>query len=226
VVEGQPISPSSSVTHSTTAALQTPTTEHPPDVVPNDLRMGKVSDEPPQRSHVVRNIRSPSPFRGNVVAHTRQDVKPFYSGEGQGLEFLFDVVGPDRPIKGHHYTTPASTYRAKRTVRKNPRPAQPLPPLPIQRELVRAFFLYVWPMLPVVDAKEFLTAFQSDSNSISPLLLWSVFFAAASVSSPAPATIVPPLTRAVRRPRCPQVASYAAPQSSQGAILCLRQGHF
>jgi hypothetical protein len=84
-------------------------------------------------------------------------------------------------MKGTHYTTPASTYRAKRVVRKHARPAQPLPPLVIQRELVRSFFLYLWPLLPVVDAKEFLTAFHHDSSTVSPLLLWSVFFAAASV---------------------------------------------
>jgi hypothetical protein len=112
------------------------------------------------------------------------NVRPFFSGETQGLEFLFDTCAPDRPMKGHHYTTPASTYKAKRTVRKHAKPIQPLPPLAVQRELVRAFFLYVWPLLPVVDAKEFLLAFHHDSQSISPLLLWSVFFAAGSFVDP------------------------------------------
>lgn len=90
------------------------------------------------------------------------------------------MIGPDRALKGHHYTTPASTYRAKRTVRKHAKPVQPLPPIAIQEELVKAFFHYAWPLLPVVDAKEFLVAFHTDIRTISPLLLWSVFFAAAS----------------------------------------------
>lgn len=111
---------------------------------------------------------------------SRKNVRPFFSGDTQGLEFLFDTCAPDRPLKGNHYTTPASTYRARRTVRKPAKPVHPLPPVAIQRELVKSFFYYVWPLFPVVDAKEFLMAFQADSQSISPLLLWSVFFAAAS----------------------------------------------
>lgn len=53
--------------------------------------------------------------------------------------------------------------------------------MPVQRELVRAFFLYLWPVMPVVDAKAFLAAFYAEDPDLSPLLLWSVFFAAASV---------------------------------------------
>ncbi|KAK5174971.1 uncharacterized protein LTR77_000107 [Saxophila tyrrhenica] len=181
VVEGQPLSPSSSsATHSTVAALRTPTNDSAPEIIPNDVRFTTVTDGKPQRPDVERSSRSPSPFQTDVVTTSKHNIRPFFTGESQGLEFLFDVCSPDRPLKGHHYTTPAATYRAKRTVRKHARPAPPLPPLVIQRELTRSFFLWVWPLLPVVDAKEFLTAFQSDSQSISPLLLWSVFFAGAS----------------------------------------------
>ncbi len=168
------------MTHSTVAALQTPTTETAPEIGPNDLRITAVSDGHPRRPEMEHGTRSPSPFRDDVVTTSRQNVRPFFSGEAQGLEFLFDICGPDRPVKGSHYTTPASTYRAKRTVRKHAKPVRPLPPPAIQRELVRSFFAYVWPLLPVVDPKEFLLAFQFDPLSISPLLLWSVFFAAAS----------------------------------------------
>ena len=78
--------------------------------------------------------------------------------------------------------TPAHSYRAKRILQKSANPI-PLPAMPIQRELVRSFFLYLWPVLPVVDAKSFLSAFYSEDPNLSPLLLWSMFFAAASVST-------------------------------------------
>jgi hypothetical protein len=48
-------------------------------------------------------------------------------------------------------------------------------------ELVRCYFLYVHPFLPLLNAAEFLPLYESDPNKISQLLLWSVFFAAASV---------------------------------------------
>lgn len=46
---------------------------------------------------------------------------------------------------------------------------------------MRCFFHYVYPVLPVVDAKEVLEAFEQDPASVKPLLLWSIFFAALNV---------------------------------------------
>ena len=112
----------------------------------------------------------------------KQEVRPFFAGESEGLEFLFDLCCPDRAIHGLHYATPAHSYRAKRTHQKSASPS-PLPAMSIQRELVRAFFLYLWPVLPVVEAKSFLSAFYSEDPNLSPLLLWSMFFAAASVGT-------------------------------------------
>lgn len=111
----------------------------------------------------------------------KQEVRPYFAGESEGLEFLFDVCCPDRTIRGLHYATPANTYRARRIHQKSANPS-PLPAMPVQRELVRAFFLYLWPVLPVVDAKSFLSAFYAEDPALSPLLLWSIFYAAASVS--------------------------------------------
>ena len=112
--------------------------------------------------------------------YSRADVRPFYAGESEGLEFLFDLVSPDRPTKGLHYATPAATYRAKRTCKHAPRPPPQWPPAIVQQELIRCFFHYVWPAMPIVDARDFLTAWWQEDRQVSPLLLWSVFFAAAS----------------------------------------------
>ena len=50
----------------------------------------------------------------------------------------------------------------------------------MQQELIRCFFHYVWPALPIIDACDFLTTWLHDSASVSPLLRWSIFFSAAS----------------------------------------------
>lgn len=122
--------------------------------------------------------RRPPPQHHSV--DLKQEVRPYFAGESEGLEFLFDICCPDRTIRGLHYATPAHTYRARRIHQKSAT-SPPLPALPIQRELVRAFFLYLWPVLPVVDAKSFLSDFCAEDPTLSPLLLWSIFFAAASV---------------------------------------------
>lgn len=118
--------------------------------------------------------------RQSSLDYLRSDVRPYYSGESQGLEFLFDLVSPDRPTKGLHYATPSATYRAKRTCKRTPRPAPQMPPSMVQQELIRCFFHYVWPAMPIVDPKDFLSAWYQEDRHVSPLLLWSVFFAAAS----------------------------------------------
>lgn len=109
-------------------------------------------------------------------------------GESEGLEFLFDQCVPDRPVKGAHYVTPRKTYRHNRSITNN-RTVQnglekgpPLPPRPVQEELMRCFFHYVYPVLPIVDVKEVLEGFEHDPKSVRPLLLWSIFFAALNVS--------------------------------------------
>lgn len=130
-------------------------------------------------AHGVRHGQSQTP-RQHGIEHSRQQVRPFFAGESQGLEFLFDVIAPDRCTRGLHYATPASKYRSKRTCRTASYHQPELPPATIQQELVRCFFHYVWPAMPVIDAADFLTAWWREQSQVSPLLLWSVFFAAAS----------------------------------------------
>ena len=117
-----------------------------------------------------------------VVANERsaKDLLPYFAGESEGLEWLFDQCSADRPVKGVHYVTPRKTYRHKRSASKVRRLENPLPPLQVQQELIRCFFHYVFPVMPIVDAKDFLEAYGRNPNSVSPLLLWSMFFAAAN----------------------------------------------
>lgn len=130
----------------------------------------------PKYQAVSRTSRQTSAERG------KSEVRPFYAGESEGLEFLFDVCCPDRPIKGQHYAVPAHSYRAKRTYRRQSLPARQLPAPHIQQELLRCFFRYVWPLLPVIDLQTFLNAYIYEPANVSDLLLWSIFFAAANVS--------------------------------------------
>lgn len=104
------------------------------------------------------------------------------TGESEGLEFLFDQCNPDRRYRGPHYITPRKTYRHKRLTQGARKLAPRLPHRAIQQELVKCFFHHVWPVMPIINASEFLDAFENDMSSISPLLLWSVFFSALNVS--------------------------------------------
>ena len=182
------MSPSSTITHSTVPQQRTPIMESGGERFSSEPSVQFTPQEP---SGLGRSDGANSPdarsmqtkfTQHNGAEGAKRDVRPFFAGESEGLEFLFDLVAPDRPIRGLHYATPAERYRAKRSTQKRPRLSQQLPSMAIQRELVRTFFLHIWPVLPVVDANEFLTAFYADHHAMSHLLLWSVFFAAASVS--------------------------------------------
>ena len=81
-------------------------------------------------------------------------------------------------MKGVHYVTPRKTYRHKRSTSKVRRLEPPLPSLQVQQELVRCFFHHVYPVMPIVHVKKFLEQFERNPNSVSPLLLWSMYFAA------------------------------------------------
>ena len=103
-------------------------------------------------------------------------------GEAQGLEFTFNICHPSRVTKGPHYIVnrEGSAYRASRETQSHP--LRNLPSVAICRDLLRSYFYYVHPFLPVLDINDFLTRYAEDPNSVSVVLLWSMFFAAASVS--------------------------------------------
>ena len=214
-IETHPLSPSSSITRSTSIQQTTPIIGSGQDFSPSQASTHTLEDRWTQRQSITSpdakaNHARPRSPRQVSSDGSKQEVRPFFAGESEGLEFLFDLCCPDRPIRGLHYAVPAQTYRAKRSVRRQVRPMRPLPPPAVQQELIRIFFRKVWPLLPVVDVSEFLTTYQRNETDVSPLLLWSIFFAAASVSlRTAMMRAHCLLTSAVRRSRNPKGLPYA-----------------
>ena len=144
-----PLSPSSTLTHSTVQQT-TPIVESAPEHFPTEPPPQQYTRQEPI-GHGTLNVDDDTedgherrPLPPSHSGHLKQEVRPYFTGESQGLEFLFDICCPDRTIRGLHYATPAHTYRARRIHQKSANPS-PLPAMPVQRELVRAYFLYVWP---------------------------------------------------------------------------------
>ena len=109
---------------------------------------------------------------------------PCSIGNEEGLEFMFDTCFPNRAVKSNHYIIPRPPSKAEFGYDSGLR--EPLltsfPEEHVLQELFQCYFQYVHPFLPIIDANDFL----SNSNSPrrrSPLLKWSLLFAAASVSS-------------------------------------------
>jgi hypothetical protein len=106
-------------------------------------------------------------------------------GDTQGVGLVADLCEPERPDKSGHFVVAAlsSTNIDSETheyLRK--RGCFDLPALDIQQSLVRAYFHYVHPFLPVIHVSSFLKTFESPGqNGVCLHLLWSVFLAAANV---------------------------------------------
>jgi len=60
----------------------------------------------------------------------------------------------------------------------------PFPENALRQELLRCYFHYVHPFLPLVDVYSFFHKYNQGVEHVSPLLLWSMFFAAANFVSP------------------------------------------
>lgn len=104
-------------------------------------------------------------------------------GDEEGLEFVFETCFPDRTVKSNHYIIPRPPPQAEFAHDSGLRDPvlTSFPAKVVLQELFRCYFQHVHPFLPIVDANDFL----SDSNSPrkrSPLLKWSMLFAATSVS--------------------------------------------
>lgn len=122
-----------------------------------------------------RVARPASPSQGD------QPLVPYHAGESQGLEFLSDICQPSRPFKGNIYII--GRQRSKFADPKVVQAVQsePLPDTRLRHELLHCYFRYVHPFLPLLNAADFLTAYNNDPDRLSSLLLWSVLFASASV---------------------------------------------
>ncbi|KAJ9610587.1 hypothetical protein H2200_005364 [Cladophialophora chaetospira] len=108
----------------------------------------------------------------------REILVPFYAGEVGGHEFLFEVCSPNRTLRGSPYIISSSVHKRQRfKVEVGSRPR--FPPS-VAHQFLRCFFSYVYPILPVVNGGDLLAKYSENPDNVSPLLLWSVFFAAAS----------------------------------------------
>ncbi|KAG5655121.1 hypothetical protein KAF25_001894 [Fusarium avenaceum] len=110
-------------------------------------------------------------------------LSPVY-GDTQGVGLVADLCEPERPDKSGHFVVAALSspnidsetheYLTKRG-------CFDLPALDIQQSLVRSYFHYVHPFLPVIHVSSFLKTFESPGqNGVCLHLLWSVFLAAAN----------------------------------------------
>ncbi|KAG7051057.1 cutinase transcription factor 1 beta [Colletotrichum scovillei] len=108
----------------------------------------------------------------------------YYIGESAGMALLFDVCYPSRPLPGNFYIIQRQRRYFPPAHITSPLMARPLPEPAALHDMISCYFRYLHPYLPVIDAGRFISAFASQPSSISPLLLWSVLFAAATFVKP------------------------------------------
>lgn len=104
----------------------------------------------------------------------------FVTGEAEGLEFLFDLCSPNRPIKGIPYIINRNIHKRERFRPEVTTGSRPLFSSSLCLQFLRSYFYYVHPFLPVVNAGDFLSKYAEDPNKVSCLLQWSMYFASAS----------------------------------------------
>lgn len=103
------------------------------------------------------------------------------TGESAGMALLFDICYPSRPLPGNFYIIQRQRRYFPPAHITSPLMARPLPAPAALHDMICCYFRYLHPYLPVIDAGRFISAFANQPSSISPLLLWSVLFAAATV---------------------------------------------
>lgn len=109
------------------------------------------------------------------------------AGDPQGIGLVAEVCQPERRGKSGHFLVEAlarSEVDSETAEYLKSRGDFDLPPFNVCQSLVRLYFHHVHPFFPVLDASAFLEAFErKDEEHLSLHLLWSVFLAAANVSS-------------------------------------------
>ncbi|KAL0777057.1 hypothetical protein CaCOL14_006575 [Colletotrichum acutatum] len=108
----------------------------------------------------------------------------YYIGESAGMALLFDICYPSRPLPGNFYIIQRQRRYFPPAHITSPLMARPLPEPAALHDMICCYFRYLHPYLPVIDAGRFIPAFANQPSSISPLLLWSVLFAAATFVKP------------------------------------------
>lgn len=165
----------------------------------SSLSGGKPIDSGSRSYSQQADVLRQDPVKGIVRYRATEDFSPdeddceqipvsqsmiLYAGDEEGLEFVFETCFPDRTVKSNHYIIPRPPPQAEFAHDSGLRDPvlTSFPAKVVLQELFRCYFQHVHPFLPIVDANDFL----SDSNSPrkrSPLLKWSMLFAATSFIS-------------------------------------------
>ncbi|KAJ9638511.1 hypothetical protein H2204_004281 [Knufia peltigerae] len=106
---------------------------------------------------------------------------PLYLGDTNVLAFVLDICQQPRPS---HYMVPVGSNRTlspEETTFLEAGGSFSLPDEGVCEKLTDAYFNHIHPNLPIMDAGRFLGQLSSEGvQGFSPLLLWSMFFAASS----------------------------------------------
>jgi hypothetical protein len=107
-------------------------------------------------------------------------------GDSQGLLYVFNIIPGNHLASTSHFNIACRgtnlppeelSFLASKKALEYPRKS-------LRDELVRLYFAYAYPMLPVFDATAFLLEYESNgTENISPLLLQAIFFVASGVST-------------------------------------------
>ncbi|KAJ9496355.1 hypothetical protein H2202_008018, partial [Exophiala xenobiotica] len=147
--------------------------------------------EPPSAS----TVQNPNALNEVLEGSTQTDVVPFYVGMNtphvrsmciHQLHDGFHVRTVNRPAAVHYHVPRPETrsLSADDAAYLQTKGVYDLPEQGLVHVFIRSFFQYAFIYIPVIDAGSFLmTYFRHGVSAISPLLLWSMFLAAAHVSA-------------------------------------------
>jgi hypothetical protein len=107
------------------------------------------------------------------------------SGDPRGVGLVADICEPERRDKSGHFLVPQTTVSNLAPEDLNHlrlKGAFALPAVSVRDSLIRTYFHYVHPFLPIIEVNTFLTRYGTSARQeLSILLLWSMFLAAANV---------------------------------------------
>jgi hypothetical protein len=103
-------------------------------------------------------------------------------GDQRGPAFVIDICEPNRSSRSNHVIVSKPSVDKllpEHVAYLRANGAFSLPPLHIQKALIRAYFHHVYPAAPILDTARFLSDFEQ--GTVSLLLLWAIFMAAGNV---------------------------------------------
>jgi hypothetical protein len=107
--------------------------------------------------------------------------------KSSALGFLSDICHPDGSQGESHYLVPRASKKSKKLedlAYLRIKGAFSAPSKELCDELICSYFRHVHPLLPIVDSHGFLEQYvEHGYQNVNLLLLWSMFLAAANVST-------------------------------------------